>query len=349
MNVVVLHDEIPPDAPPDALDGLQQAQAVERSLRARAHTTTRLACTLDLGTLQAQLQRHAPDVVFNLVESIGGKGRMVATVPLLLESMQLAFTGNGSAPTFLTANKLVAKRLMRGADLPTTDWLELDPSHAAGSPLSNVEAASGAWIVKSVWEHASIGLDEDSVVRVRDRAQLAREIQKRLPAIGHEGFAERFVDGREFNISLIESESAIGSPEVLPIAEMAFEPEGGYGKDKPKVIGYRAKWDEQSPEYRHTVRRFDFEPSDDPMLASLRAIAARAWQVFGLSGYARVDVRLDESGAPWILEVNTNPCIAPDSGFAAALSRAGITFDNAIERLVTLARTRADLSRRGGR
>jgi D-alanine-D-alanine ligase len=348
MKIVVLHDEIPPDAPPDALDGLAQAEAVERTLRARGHTVERLACTLNLSEVERRLRAIAPDVVFNLVESIGGKGRLVATVPLLLESARLAFTGNGSAPTFLTANKLVAKRLMRGSHLPTTDWLELDPSHASTSPLTDEAARAGAWIVKSVWEHASIGLDESSVVRVADRAHLAREIEQRLRAIGYEGFAERFVDGREFNISLIESESPIGSPTVLPIAEMTFEPEAGYGKDKPRVIGYRAKWDEQSPEYRHTVRRFDFEPSDAPMLESLRAIAARAWHTFGLSGYARVDVRLDAAGDPWVLEVNTNPCIAPDAGFAAALSRAGTTYDDAIERLVRIALKRAGSTERGG-
>jgi D-alanine-D-alanine ligase len=345
MNILILHDHVPADAPPDAQDGLAQVAAVDAALRASGHRVSRLACTLDLASLEATLTRNPPDLVFNLVETLASRGRLCPLVPLLLESLAIPFTGNASAPTFITANKLTAKRLMRASNLPTADWIELDPSRRAvathtvgGAVGGGAFPKSASWIVKSVWEHASIGLDEDSVVSVATREALEAEVRRRLPALGGEGFAEKFIDGREFNLSLIEAAGTPGVPEILPPAEMVFE---GYGENKPKVIGYRAKWDESSEEYHRTVRTFEFGREDAALLERLRGVARRAWEVFGLSGYARVDIRIDQRNEPWILEVNTNPCIAPDAGFAAALGRAGIAYPDAVARIVSAAMGRA--------
>lgn len=343
--ILVLHDDVPPDAPPDAQDGLAQAAAVAESLERLGHSVRTRACSLDLGSLERTLVDERPELVFNLVESLAGRGRMVVAVPLLLESLAIAFTGNGSASTFLTANKLTAKRLMRGSNLPTADWIELDPARRrvpTHAPGGGTFPRNALWIVKSVWEHASIGLDEDSVVTVASREQLESEIVRRLASLGGEGFAERFLDGREFNIALLEDPRNPGVPEVLPLAEMLFE---GYGESKPKVIGYRAKWDESSEEYRRTVRRFEFPATDGALLDRLRGISRRAWEAFGLSGYARVDIRIDSKGEPWVLEVNTNPCIAPDAGFAAAATAAGLAYGDVIGRIVDAGVRRALIDR----
>ena len=344
MNILILHDHVPPDAPADAQDLLAQVDAVDAALRAGGHHVSRLACTLDLASLESTLTRDRPDLVFNLVETLASRGRLCPLVPLLLESLAIPFSGNASAPTFITANKLTAKRLMRGSNLPTADWIELDPTRrhlpthtVGGGPFPK----SATWIVKSVWEHASIGLDEDSVVTVTTRDELEAHITRRLPALGGEGFAEKFLDGREFNLSLLEDPLAPGVPEILPPAEIAFE---GYGADKPRVIGYRAKWDETSDEYKRTVRRFDFPREDAPLLDCLRGIARRAWEAFGLSGYARIDFRIDSKNEPWVLEVNTNPCISPDAGFAAALDHANIPYTDAIERIVRSAIARSPVA-----
>jgi len=137
-------------------------------------------------------------------------------------------------------------------------------------------------------------------------------------------FAEGYVEGREFNLSLLAGE-------VLPPAEIRFE---GFPAGQPKMVDYRAKWDEESAEYRHTVRSFAFSPADAPLLEELAAIARRCWQAFGLRGYARVDFRVDPRGHPWVLEVNTNPCISPDGGFVAAASRAGLDLPALVGRIL---------------
>jgi D-alanine-D-alanine ligase len=137
------------------------------------------------------------------------------------------------------------------------------------------------------------------------------------------------VDGREFNLSVLAGKNG---PEVLPPAEIIFE---GYTPDMPKIVDYRAKWDETAYAYHHTPRTFDFTSEDYPLLETLKKLALQCWKCFNLSGYARVDFRVDTGGAPWVLEVNANPCLSPDAGFAAALERAGISFEAAVERILS--------------
>ena len=120
-------------------------------------------------------------------------------------------------------------------------------------------------------------------------------------------------------------------PEVLPPAEIDFS---AFPPAKPRIVGHRAKWQADSFEYHHTPRRFDFPPSDHPLLEQLRHLAQQCWTLFGLRGWVRVDFRVDAAGRPWILEINANPCLTPDAGFAAALGQASIPFDDAIQRIL---------------
>jgi D-alanine-D-alanine ligase len=102
----------------------------------------------------------------------------------------------------------------------------------------------------------------------------------------------------------------------------------------PRIVDYRAKWDEAAFEYHHTPRRFDFDSTDSRLLERLKTLARQCWHYFGLAGYARVDFRVDHEGNPWILEINANPCLSPDAGFAAALEKAGIAYVDAIGRII---------------
>ncbi len=254
--------------------------------------------------------------MFNLVESVEGKGRLAYLAPGLLDSMCVRYTGCPAEAFFLTGSKTLAKRVMKLAGIPTPAWLSTDSglTEVAGSP----------WIIKSVWEHASIGIGQDNVVA--ESAVAADRIHNSPP---DEQFAELFIDGREFNLSLLGFKR---QPELLPPAEMQFIdfPEGQY-----RIVDYRAKWDEQSFQYKNTVRTFQFGQEMGPILNRLALVASQCWTVFGLRGYARVDFRVDKNGDPWVLEVNTNPCISPDGGLMAAARQAGYDHGTVIARIVS--------------
>jgi len=282
--------------------------------------------------MQRKLDVLKPDCVFNLVETLDGSGCLIHLAPAVWEVKGLPFTGSSADALYLTTHKLFSKERMHAAGLPIPAWIEVACDLRAREPDSESprppvihgddDGSPADWIVKSVWEHASVGLGDGSILRNTS----ARAVMEHFPG-GF--FAERFIDGREFNLALLAGPNG---PEVLPPAEIVFV---DYPAGKPKIVSYQAKWDEASFEYTHTVRRFADPAADGPLLAELTRLALRCWDVFGLGGYARVDFRVDASGKPWILEVNSNPCLSPDSGFAAALEKAGIPYADAMQRIVS--------------
>jgi D-alanine-D-alanine ligase len=317
MRVVLLHDEVRAHAPADERDVLTQMDAVAGALAQLGHESVRVPCTIDLAAVSKRLTSIKPELVFNLVESINGQGRLIHLAPSLLDYLGLPHTGCPTSAIFATSGKLLAKQLLCGAYLATPTWY-------SAADLSRSESfEQGVYILKSVWEHASRGIDEGSTVDATEPRTLLRSLEARRTSLAGEGFAELYISGREFNISLLAGE-------VLPHAEIQF---AGFA-DSPKIGGYRAKWDESSREYKSTPPRFDFPRSDDDLLRQLTSISQECWRLFGLRGYARVDFRVDETGFPWVLEVNANPCLSPDAGFAAAVENAGMTYPEAIRRII---------------
>ena len=322
MRFVILYTPAPPGAPPEEVDGVVQMEAISKTLQSLGHETEPVPCGLDLSKLQETLTHIRPECVFNIVESIAGHDRLLYLAPALLEAMAIPFTGAGVNAMMLSTGKLVAKRILRGAGLPTPDWV--DSSSYGPSHLQRGDTV----IFKSAWDHGSPLLFDENIKTVDDPQTFKELIYARVQKPGQEWFAERYIDGREFNITMLASPNG---PQVLPAAEILFL---DYQKGKPKVVGYSAKWAEKSFEYTHTPRTFDFPKEDARIIEKVTELAQACWKLFGLAGYARVDFRVDAKGNPWILEVNANPCISPDAGFAAALNRAGITYAQAIERIV---------------
>lgn len=324
MHVAILYNQPYAGAAADDLDVLVQRDAVAAALQRLGHSVADVPCSLDLDTVHRTLAASRPDAVFNLVESLGGSDRMMPLSTVLLEGLRVPYTGCHTTAILSTADKLRAKLALVAAGLPTPAWSAAPP---AGPSLAG-EFVRGPYILKAVAEHASIGIDDSAVVDVDHPDELPALIHDRSRRIGCPCFAEQFIDGREFNLSLLADEDG---PQVLPPAEIDFStlPAG-----RPHIVGYAAKWAIDSVEYQQTPRRFDFPASDDASVAELVALAQRCWRLYDLRGYARVDFRIDADGQPWILEVNTNPCLSPDAGFAAAVDRAGITFDTAIARIL---------------
>jgi D-alanine-D-alanine ligase len=322
MKALILHNRVSEQSLPDEKDVLEQIAAVSASLRELGHQVETMAFDLDLDRVKEDLRSKAPDFVFNLVEGVDGKGCLTYLSPALLYAMQIPFTGSPTEAIFNSANKMLAKQMMHLASIPTPPWVTYASlAYCDGSKNEK-------YIVKSVWEHASIGLDDGSIIAGGDAAVISQSMQKRRDLLGGDCFAEQFIDGREFNLSLL---AGTQGPQLLAQAEMQFL---DYPAGKPRVVGYKAKWEEESFEYKHTVRTFQFKESDMELLDELTTLALQCWHLFGLRGYGRVDFRVDREGRPWVLEVNTNPCLSKDAGFAAALQQSGFSYTQAIERIV---------------
>jgi D-alanine-D-alanine ligase len=158
-----------------------------------------------------------------------------------------------------------------------------------------------------------------------------------MSQLGKEGvfkraFLEEYIEGREFNISLIATEEG---PKVLPAAEMLYL---DYPGGKPRILNFASKWDPDSFEYHKTVRTFELPAGDSQLVQKMSEISLRCWKLFDINGYMRVDFRVDEQHQPWVLEVNANPCLSPDAGFVAACGEGGLNYTDMIHKIISAAR-----------
>lgn len=332
LKVAIIHNLVTNKSTVDENDVIIQAQAVADALIELGHQPVSVMCDLDLKQLKKRLGEIKPDVVFNLVESLAGYGNLIHLVPCLLYSMGIPYTGSPSESIFLSSHKLMAKERMQMVNLPTPAWIGPYPQDVSSwfrDDFSPEKREKTTWIIKSVWEHGSIGLDKQAIFDEKtDNKSVKEYLHERALQLDDMCFAEQYIEGREFNISIL---SGPGGHEVLPHAEILFD---GYDNSRFRIVDYAAKWDDKSYEYHHTPRCFDFPAIDKPLLTELSTIAIQCRQVFGLEGYARIDFRVDDNKRPWILEVNTNPCLSPDAGFAAAAEYAGLPFADVVKRIL---------------
>jgi len=324
-TVAVIFGEVPPGARDDEKDVLVEVDAVTGVLRSRGIAAVPVPVTLDMAVMLDRIRACRADLVFNLVESINGIDRLNVIAPLVLETGPAPFTGGGATAMCVTSNKVLTKSVLRHHGIPTPWWQAQVPVYDLPPGMEF------PCIVKPVDSEASRCIDDQAVCR--SRPELERRIGQ-MNAGGESWYIERFVDGREFNISVMETARG---PAVLPPAEVLFN---DFPAGKPAIVGYRAKWAPESFEYVHTPRTFDFPASDNGLLDRLGELSLGCWNAFGLQGYARVDFRVDAYGEPTVLEINLNPCISPDAGFPAAAQRAGYAYDAMVMTIIDTAYNR---------
>lgn len=309
---------------PDEVDTVTTAEAIATALIRQGWHSTVNDLGADFGPALRRLAAKAPATVFNMVETVSGDPLRVAEPVRLMQTLGLRFTGCDAAALEAALSKTDSKRRLLAAGLATPPWWMA--TEAAGIP------PGARVIVKSDSEHGSLGIDAGSVVA---GGAAAAEIVARAARFGGAFFAETFIEGREFNVAVLEAPG--GGPRVLPIPEILFDdlPAGA-----PRIVDYGAKWDPACHAYGHTPRRFGLEAREPTLADKLTRLACAVWSLFGLGGYARVDFRVDATGRPWVLEVNTNPCLAADAGLAAAAAEAGMDYDALVAHVLASARNR---------
>ena len=312
----IIYNEPGKDALADELDVLDQVAHIEKHLIDLGISVYRKGITEKFMSEIALLANEKPDFVFNLVESINNKGELNYFVPALLNLYAIPYSGNPLEAIFLTSNKTICSKMMKNAGIN-------NPSSYLPSQF-NLLKKERKYIVKPIWEDGSLGITSESVFEWNS----ASEVKIKGLDDSH-WFIEDFVDGREFNISVLANKNG---PEVLPPAEIVFV---NYSDDRPKIIDFKAKWEMDSFEYINTVREFPGNKLSSKLLANLKKAANECWHLFGLRGYARVDVRTDSSDNVFVIEINGNPCISPDGGFVAATKEVGYNFNEVLQRIIS--------------
>ena len=296
----------------------EQVAAVEDSLKRLGLIHERFIVNEDFASLVRWLKEWNPDIVINLCEEALGDSHFEMNVPALLELMRFPYTGSPPMTLGLCQDKGLTKIILESKGLPTPKYQVLrefeDWEGKAPYPL----------FVKPLKEDASLGITKESYVE--NEAELRKRVEYIIERYKQPALVEEYITGRELNVSIIGDKDL----QILPVSEIVF----GF-MNEPRIVDYSAKWIDGSEQYKKTIPACPAELDDDTGRI-VESVALRAYVALQCRDYARVDIRL-KNKTPYVLEVNPNPDISPQAGFARSLKAAGIPYENFVNRLILMA------------
>lgn len=328
MKIVLLHTRDAVEPPPvDPVIG-----QLTGALTGLGHTVTAVMVDRDaheVDGVAASIKEIAPDLVFNIAESFGGKSALESNVAGFLNLLNCRYTGSSPAGLLLAGDKSLTKKVLRFHGIQTPEFATLYRGAVdwAGDLKFPV-------IVKPPQEDASLGISSASVVReIKDLFARIGELQAEYqqPVL-----VEQFIEGREFYVGVLGNVNA----EALPILEMDFT---GFPADKPKIASWEAKWgddgDEKGAEFEGTRSIFP-KGLDEALAERMQQVALDAFHALRLRDYGRIDMRVTDDGEIYVIEVNPNCYLERESEFSRAVREHGLEYEAAIARIVDLAMAR---------
>jgi D-alanine-D-alanine ligase len=317
---------IPPDAVPEGTDLVSAPWRTEydviTTLRAMGHDVQVLGVHDDLGDIRRAATDWKPQIAFNLLEGFDDVTIFDQNVVSHLELLKLAYTGCNPRGLLLARDKSLSKKLLAYHRIRVPEF----EVFRIGRPVRRAKRLSFPLIVKPLTQEASIGISQASVVesdeKLQERVAFVHE------SIGTAAIAEQYIEGRELYVGIIGNQAL----QAFPVWELFFT---NMPAEARRIATDRVKW---SVKYQ-TKYGIDSGPAKD--LADgeaerLQHACKRAYRALELSGYARIDLRLDTAGRPWVLEANPNPQIAKGEDFAASAEKMGIGYEALLQRIINL-------------
>lgn len=294
---------------------LEELLAVEDAIEALGYQSFVIAIKDNIYPVIHWLKEIQPDVVFNLCESVYGNSSFEMNIPALLDLFRIPYTGSPPLTLGLCQDKGKVKDILMSQGILTPRYKIFN------NGVDTIQGRFFPVIVKPLHEDGSLGISKDSVVF--DDQALNRQVQYIIEKYHQPALVEEFIDGRELNVSLMESD---GRLIVFPISEIDYSE---FPERIPKICGYEAKWIPESIEYQKS-RPICPAPLDLMTKENVENIAIKVFKLFGCRDYARVDMRIDKDGKIYILEVNPNPDISPQSGLARSIKAQGMAYGDFI-------------------
>ena len=324
MKVALLHTKDALDPPEDPV--LAQ---LEHALRAGGHEPRRVVVDSNVEPVVRTFVDDRPDLVFNLAESFAGKSALESNIAALLNLLDLRYTGSSPAGLLVAGDKTLSKKVLQFHGIRTPEFATVyrgavDWAGEVQFPL----------IVKPPQEDASLGITQKSIVH--DVKELLEKIAELQSEYQQPALAEQFIVGREFYVGVLGNANA----RALPVIELDFSK---YPTDRPRIASWAAKWgdegDEKGAEFEGTESVFPENLADD-LKERLQKAAVDAFHALRLRDYARVDMRVNEAGDVYVIEVNPNCYLEAKSEFARAAEKDGLSYDALIAQIVELAGAR---------
>ena len=317
---------IPPDEIPEGIDPVTAEWRTEydvvSTLRSLGHEVQALGVHDDLGDIRRMCEEWKPHIAFNLLEAFNDVTIFDQNVVSHLELLKLSYTGCNPRGLLLARDKSLSKKLLAYHRIPVPE----SEVFRIGRPVRRPKRLAFPLIVKSLTQEASIGISQASVVETDEK--LRERVAFIHDSICTAAIAEQYIDGRELYVGVIGNQKL----QALPVWELFFT---NMPPDAKRIATDRVKW---SVKYQ---KKYEIESGaahelPPATIERIHHLCKRTFRALELSGYARIDLRLDAEGRAWVIEANPNPQIAKGEDFAASAEAAGMAYESLIQRIVNL-------------
>ena len=324
--LALMHDYM---VPPDDTSGHDLATVewktefdVTSSLEEMGHDVRTLGVKDDLGVIRQAVDEFKPHIAFNLMEAFHEVGVFDMNVVSYLELLRLPYTGCNPRGMLLSRDKALSKKLMAYHRIPVPEWAVF----RRGLAIKRPRRLKFPVIVKSLTQEASIGIAQASVVD--DDAKLRERVRFVHESVGTDAIAERFVDGRELYVGVMGSERL----QAFPVWEIHFSkmPDGVH-----RIATDRVKWSVKYQQ-KHGIKTAQATDLPNGLAERIQKVAKRVYRALEMSGYARMDLRLNTDGQFYVMEANANPQLAFGEDLAESAERAGLTYEELLQRILNV-------------
>lgn len=299
----------------------QQLPHLISLLKKKYSVVDSLSFNKDITNNILRLKELNPDVCFNFVESLDGESNFESYIAGLYELLKIPFTGNSTLCLGTCLNKQTTKYILKANNINTPNFkiLEYNSKNEV-----DTKGLKFPLILKLNKEDASIGISENSVVK--NKKEFNNQVEYLFKSYKQNIIVEEYIEGREFNVAIL-------GDKALPISEIMFN---NLPKNLPKIVTYEAKWNTESTYYKGTIPQCPAN-LEETTKNKIIETAIYAFKCMECRDYARVDIRLDKNNTPYVIEVNPNPDILPDSGFARAAKVSGISYQDLLYKIINMA------------
>lgn len=298
-----------------------EIEKIKQSLQNHFTEVETLPIDKNVAEVIKQINLSAPDIIFNFVESVEGVSSYEYCMTGLFELLGYNYTGNEPSTLGNCLNKARTKNILFSYGINTPRYFTISPGEKISARNFKLNFPV---ILKLLNEDASIGISEFSVVN--NFTEFRKQIRFLLATYNQSVIVEEFIVGREMNVAILENRA-------LPISEIIFK---GLPKNLPQIVTYDGKWIEGSVYYNYTKPNCPAK-LDIKTKKRIETTALAAYSAMNCRDYARVDLRLNKKNIPYVIEVNPNPDISTDSGFARAAAADEISHEKLLSTIAGLA------------
>jgi D-alanine-D-alanine ligase len=325
--LTLVHKHLVPPADTEGIDVTDVPWKMEydviETLRERGHEVRVLGVQDDLGAVRNTIEEFKPNIVFNMLESFDDVTTFDMNVVGYLELLKVPYTGCNPRGLLLARDKALSKKLLAYHRIPVPDFAVF----RRGRTIRLSARMRFPVIVKSLTYEASVGISQASVVT--DEEKLRKRVEFIHASVGTDAIAERYIDGRELYVGVLGNDRV----RVFPAWEMHFQKmiEG----DNWPIATERVKWNSTYQE-KHGIATEEAHDLPAGSAEHIERLARRIYRTLDLTGYARIDLRLDTTGRVYFIEANPNPQLAYGEDFAESAERAGLSYEALLDRILAL-------------